>query len=230
MNIKRKILLAAMMVLFGMPMVYSAAAQTSDEVTEAVNFLYRADNLSKLKVYKLADTEKAAVAPQIADKLITSGKEFEKLNRAAKKVLKYHGLSNHCSLVAFELVVPTVFTYQLRSISFSSKALEILSEDEISALVAHEVGHLYLAKDLADARIKEDARAARIAELKCDAIALITLKELGIKPVKLISAVKKLINARKKVGFGDLSEQSASLKNRKDLLNIFLKRIETDKN
>lgn len=224
MKMKRKILSAAMMVLFGMPMVYPTLGQTSDEVTEAVNFLYRADNLLKLKVYKLADTEKAAVAPQIADKLITSGKEFEKLNRAAKKVLEYHGLSNHCSIVAFEFAVPTVFTYQLRSISFSSKALEILSEDEISALVAHEVGHLYLAKDLADARIKEDARAARIAELKCDAIALITLKNLGIKPVKLISAVKKLIKVREDSGFKYLSEQSASVKDRKSLIKIFLER------
>ncbi|MDQ3633780.1 MAG: hypothetical protein M3405_04630 [Acidobacteriota bacterium] len=223
-KIKTEILLAMIAVLFGLPALYPAVAQTDDEVAEAARFLNETTDLSKLKIYKLADTEKAAVAPQIADKLITSGELFGKLNKSAKKVLDYHGLSNHCNIIAFDFAVPTVFTYKLRSISFSSKTLEILNKDEISALVAHEIGHLYLARDWADARINKNARAARIAELKCDAVALVTLKDLGINPVNLISAVEKLIKARKEVGFGDLSEDSASVKDRKSLIKIFLER------
>lgn len=219
---KGKTFTAAIMILFATAAVFPAAAQENGELSEAVRFLDGAADLSKLKVYKLAETDKTTAAPQIADRLVKTGELYEKLQRAAKKVLDYHRLGDHCNVAVFEYQVPTVFTYKLRSVSFSSTALEILGEDETAALVAHEIGHLYLARELADARIKEDARAARIAELKCDVIALITLKKLGIAPENLISAIEKLIKARKEAGYDDLSDQSASLKSRKALLEYFL--------
>ena len=58
------------------------------------------------------------------------------------------------------------FTWKLRSVSFSSKTVEILNDAEITALLAHEVGHLYFAKEIAEARLNQDARASRLTELK----------------------------------------------------------------
>jgi hypothetical protein len=43
-----------------------------------------------------------------------------------------------------------------------------------------------------------NSRLARITELKCDIITLITLKKLGSDPLILIAALKKLIEEREK--------------------------------
>lgn len=193
---------------------------------EAAKYLDEIENsLLKLKIYKLEGTDKSVVEPRIADSIITSGKDAAKFQKIAAKVLGYHKLTDVCSAVLFDDKNPTVFTYRLRSISFSSGIFDVLSDDEIAALIAHEVGHIYLGKELAQARDAGDARLARIIELKCDAIALITLKNLKINPAVLIKALKKLIEAREKLGFETASEQSASMEDRTKLTKYFLKKF-----
>ncbi|MGI8545360.1 MAG: M48 family metalloprotease [Aridibacter sp.] len=154
---------------------------------------------------------------------MTSGKQFEKLQSAAKKILDFHKLQDHCSAVLFESNEPTVFTYKLRSISFSTELLELLSMDEISALVAHEVGHLYLAKDLLQAGKENNLRMIRVVELKSDAVSLVTLKAIGLDPEVLISAIGKLKQAREKNGYEISREKNPSFNDRRALLDKYLK-------
>lgn len=226
---KRKCPSAAIIILLGLAYFFPSAAQDLTELGEAAQFLKNTgDNLKALPVYKLSDTHKNEIFPQIADRIIPKGKDFERLKKIADKVLAHHGLSAHCSVILFRDENPIVLTYKLRSISFSTKTLEILSDDEITALTAHEIGHLYFGKDLADARNSDNARLARLTELKCDIIALITLKQLGIAPMVLISALKKLIEVREKAGLETFTSHSPSIKDRTALAEIFLKQI-TDK-
>jgi hypothetical protein len=197
----------------------------SGELDEAVSFLNKTiGGISGLKVYKLADTERSDIAPQIADIIIRSGKDVEKIQKLAERVLQYHKLTDICSIVLFKDESPRVFTYRLRSISFSTGIFDILTDDEATALIAHETGHLYFGKDLEKAREMGDNRLARIVELKCDVISLITLRNLKIDPAVLISALKKLINAREKSGLQTITEQSPSLEDRISLTEVFLKR------
>lgn len=116
-----------------------------------------------------------------------------------------------------------IFTYRLRTISFSTAAFDLFSKDEIAALIAHEVGHIYLAKELLVARAANDNRTARIIELKCDAVALLTLKKLKIDPQVLIKALQMLITAREKLGLQTMRDQSASMADRIKLTEYFLK-------
>jgi hypothetical protein len=223
---KRKRIIAVIIVWLWMAFVLPAAAQDLTELEEAAQFLKNTgENLKAFTVYKLPDTDGSEVVPQIADKIIKNGKDFERLQKIAVKVMVHHGLSNHCSVILFKDENPIVLTYKLRSISFSTKVLEILSDDEILALTAHEIGHLYFAKDLADARTSDNARLARITELKCDIIALITLKQLEKDPMVLISALKKLIQEREKARLETSTTHSPSIKDRADLAEIFLQQL-----
>lgn len=95
--------------------------------------------------------------------------------------------------------------------------------DEISALVAHEVGHLYLAKDLLQAGKENNLRMIRVVELKSDAVSLVTLKAIGLDPEVLISAIGKLKQAREKNGYEISREKNPSFNDRRALLDKYLK-------
>jgi predicted Zn-dependent protease len=60
------------------------------------------------------------------------------------------------------------------------------------AVVAHELGHEYYWNEFEDARQKHDYSQVQELELRCDAIAVITLQSVGVDPECLISAITKL--------------------------------------
>lgn len=198
------------------------AAQDKTELSEAAEFLEKL-KISKLKIYKLPGTSNSDIFPQIKNRLITSGDNFDKLKKASTKILDQHKLLDHCNVILFESIEPTVFTYKLRSISFSSSLVDILTADEISALTAHEIGHLYLAHDLLKARKENDLKLARIVELKSDAVSLVSLKAVGINPASLISAIEKLEKARKDSSYPISNDANATLPDRRELLDKYLK-------
>jgi Zn-dependent protease with chaperone function len=199
------------------------AIQDKNELAEAVKFLNEAD-LLKLKVYRLADTKKSDVEPQIAGDVISKGNEAQRLEKIAARVLGYLKLTDLCSVILYKSDSPAIFTYKLRSISLSTGIFSILTDDEAAALIAHETGHLFFGKELALARTTDDSKIARIVELKCDAVSLITLKNLKIDPASLVTGLKKLIEAREKLGLQTITDQSPSMENRINLTGIFLKR------
>lgn len=196
---------------------------TESELAVAAAYLNEVkSNFLNLRIYTLAGTDKSNISPEIAGSVITTGEEIIRFNRLAEKVLQYHKLTDICSNVLFKDDKPMVFTYKLRSVSFSTGALNLLSDDEVTALIAHEVGHVYVAKELMNARDNEDSRIARINELKCDAISLLTLKTFGIDPNVLTSALKKLISARKTLGLQTETAQSPAIEDREKLVKIFI--------
>lgn len=201
------------------------AIQDQNELAEAVRFLNEANaDLPKLKVYQLADTRKTDVEPQIEGDVISEGNEAQRLEKIAAKVLGHLKLTDLCSVILYKSDSPIIFTYKLRSISLSTGIFSILTDDEAAALIAHEAGHLFFGKELALARTTEDAKLARIVELKCDVVSLITLKNLKINPVVLVTGLKKLIEAREKLELQTITDQSPSIENRINLTGIFLKR------
>lgn len=183
------------------------------------------DNFLTSKIYTLAGTDRTTVMPEIADALITTGKDADRLQIIAEKVLKFHKLDTTAGTLLFEDEKPRVFTYKLRTISFSTGIFALLTDDEAAALIAHEAGHLYAAKEMAEARSEDDDRLARINELKCDVIALLTLKNLGIDPFVLMTALTKLTDARRKMGLQTETPQSPALADRERLARIFIAKM-----
>ena len=142
-----------------------------------------------------------------------------RLEKIGASVFRQHKVEERCAVVLLASRLPTVFTWKLSFISFTTRDLELFDDDELAALIAHEIGHLYFADDLSRARDAGDDRAARIAELQCDLIALETLRRLRIKPSVLADALDKLVAARDALNIKNLAAGSPSLADRRRLIN-----------
>jgi hypothetical protein len=81
----------------------------------------------------------------------------------------------------------------------SRRALQLVSATELQALVAHEIGHEYFWNEYQRATKRNDRRALKDVELKCDGVAALTLAELGLNPRVLTSATLKLTRFNEKL-------------------------------
>jgi Zn-dependent protease with chaperone function len=70
--------------------------------------------------------------------------------------------------------------------------VDTLSDAELSGIIAHELGHSYFMDEMARAQQTQDARSMREIELKCDAVAILSLKLLGDNPAMYLSGLRKL--------------------------------------
>ena len=68
----------------------------------------------------------------------------------------------------------------------------LLNAAELQAMAAHEIGHEYLWIEWNRARERADRERRKELELVCDAIAAVTLRQLGMDPSKLIDGIKKV--------------------------------------
>jgi Zn-dependent protease with chaperone function len=76
-----------------------------------------------------------------------------------------------------------------------------LSDAELTGIVAHELGHAYFMDDAVAAKRSKQSSALRVVELKCDAVAIVSLKLLGHDPASFLRALQKiqLLLTRKKL-------------------------------
>jgi predicted Zn-dependent protease len=78
------------------------------------------------------------------------------------------------------------------AILITEPALEILTSEELQAVVAHELGHEYYWGEFEMARQHQRYLEIQELELRCDGIGIITLNRLGLNPESLRSAIVKL--------------------------------------
>ena len=86
-------------------------------------------------------------------------------------------------------------------------ALRQLSALELQAIVAHEIGHEYFWDEGLQFR---DSKAQRELELRCDAIAILTLLQLDLDPSLVVSAAVKLTRFNEQRGMRIDAEQYPS--------------------
>ncbi len=111
---------------------------------------------------------------------------------AARPVLDYHA---RLGVVTFKVIeVRHAFVgLHARSVLLASReALWVLSPDEFAALVAHEIAHDYIWQEYRRAMDRKDYKKMQELELRCDGIAVLTLRRLGIDTENLVSAVQKV--------------------------------------
>jgi hypothetical protein len=74
----------------------------------------------------------------------------------------------------------------------SAPAVALLSAAELQAAAAHEIGHEYVWTEWHRAHGQADQKRLRELELVCDAIAIVTLREVGMDWSRLIDAFEKI--------------------------------------
>lgn len=164
--------------------------------------------------------------PAIKPYLIEKGAYPERLARIAEPIFRLHN-TGKSKTVVFKNRVPIILTWKETFVTLSTRAMDLLTDDEIAALVAHETGHLYFAAALGRARTEKNDRQARIIELQCDLAAFTGLAKLGIAPENLIRAVEKLIEERRRLDIKSFEAGSSSLGSRKAVLKLYLSKEKT---
>jgi predicted Zn-dependent protease len=107
-------------------------------------------------------------------------------------ILKYHQRNSVIELRVLRAPTATAVFLAGAAVLITEPALEILTAEELQAVVAHELGHEYYWNEFEAARHHHDYSEVQELELRCDGIAVITLEHLGLDPTSLISATAKL--------------------------------------
>jgi hypothetical protein len=139
--------------------------------------------------------------------------ELSKID-AARPVLECHA---RWDVVTFKVIeVEHAFVgLHARSVLLASRdALSLVDGQEFAALVAHEISHEYVWADYQQAMERQDHQKMQELELRCDGIAVLTLRRLGIDPERLVTAVQKMTRFNQHRGMVASAGDYVSLKER----------------
>jgi len=129
------------------------------------------------------------------------------LFRRAELILRQVAeLQDRSSMTGVELFfyhdpVPAGYLWRGCIMVLSDALSDSLSDAELTGIVAHELGHAYFMGDAVAAKRSKKSSALRVVELKCDAVAIVSLKLLGHDPASFLRALQKiqLLLTRKKL-------------------------------
>ena len=144
-------------------------------------------------------------------------KKLETLNA----VLIYHERDHMFDIEVID--VPQAFI-GLRArviLVISRPALKLLTASELQALTAHELGHEFL---WATRDEIPPGRARQELELKCDGIAALTLLTLGLDPMRVVGAAKKLERFNERSGVAPNAGDYPTLRDREQLVTSLANR------
>jgi hypothetical protein len=120
-----------------------------------------------------------ALPTAIRDQRLTQGKLLRRVETVFQQVLQLHGRSGKVELFLFQHDLPLAQLWRGCVLMLSASLAETLYDGELAGLIAHEIGHSYFEDEMAAAQRNQDARVMRLTELKCDGVALLSLKLLG---------------------------------------------------
>jgi hypothetical protein len=110
----------------------------------------------------------------------------------AEEVLAYHHRRGLITFTIIDVAPAFVGLHGRAVILVSMHALPLVNDQEFAALVAHEIGHEFVWGDYEAAKQQRDQARIQELELRCDGIAVLTLRRLGIDPERLVRAVEML--------------------------------------
>lgn len=147
----------------------------------------------------LPEDKTIRVLPYVREHMISEGKEYERVKRIAGNLLKFMYLQERVRVIYFDSEVPvTAFSYPYALI-VSSAAEQLLSDDELEAVCAHEIMHLIVFDHFKDAIDKKDFKKMRSIELFCDGGAISIIDAKGKDAGNLISGLEKMQSVLEKV-------------------------------
>jgi Zn-dependent protease with chaperone function len=105
----------------------------------------------------------------------------------------------------FQIVIidvrPALFALHARAVVLISRpALDILSAEQVGAMVAHEAAHEYLWSDFQRAREVLDLRALNRIEFTADAISIVRMHGTPMSGEALVSALRKIASFNERFG------------------------------
>ena len=152
------------------------------------------DFLRSIRPSELAPELRAKIVGMLRkeDLVNPNGEALAKL-KSLDAVLKYHQRDSVIEIKVLRVgETATAAFLACAAVLVTERALNLLTAEELQAVVAHELGHEYYWTRFEDARQKNHYSEVQELDLRCDGIALITLQHLGVNPSNLISGISKL--------------------------------------
>ncbi|RPI22213.1 MAG: hypothetical protein EHM61_22810 [Acidobacteria bacterium] len=115
-------------------------------------------------------------------------------------ILAYHDRESVMELKVIQAFQAAVAIHARCVLLVSEQALRLLTAAELQALVAHELGHEYIWNEYEKAKSGEDHEQVQQLELWCDAVAVLTLHDIGADTRALASAIAKMNRFNKRFG------------------------------
>jgi hypothetical protein len=140
----------------------------------------------------------AMVRPQ--DIVPPSAERQAKLD-ALHPVLEYLERSSTTEVKVLRLGLAWAASLQGAAVLVSEEAIDLLTVEELQAVVAHELAHEYFAGEYEAARAGHHYDTVREIELRCDAVSILTMTRLGREPGALLSGVSKLLRFNEQRGY-----------------------------
>ena len=187
--------------LFTLGLSTSIAGQTG-KLTETERAVARLGDLSSdaLRI-RLNEMRQPAYQPgpvllnEIIKRLqltVVTGERVERLKAALQTVLAYHERDGKLPIYVVRSEQPKAFVVMSAALIITTKLMLITNEAELRGLVAHELAHEYLSEECKQASKSGDEGRLREIELFCDAVAALTLNEIGDDPACYALALKRM--------------------------------------
>lgn len=145
----------------------------------------------------------AALPAAVRDRRVTQGKLLRRVEPVLAQVLQLHErtrTSQQPVLFLFEHEFPTAQLWRGCVLLVSTGLAEPLYDGELAGIFAHELSHSYFEDEMAAAQQRRDAQAMRVVELKCDAVAILSVKLLGHNPALYLKGLQRIQTLNKQKG------------------------------
>lgn len=148
---------------------------------------------------QLPEDKTIKVMPFVREHMIATGKDYDRVKLIAGKLLKFMNLQDRIRVIYFESEVPvTAFTYPF-ALCVSSAAATLLNDEELEAVLSHEIMHLIVYPNFKSAIENNNLKELRAIELFCDGGAISILEARGRNSENLISGLEKMQSLLEKV-------------------------------
>jgi hypothetical protein len=177
--------------------------------------------------YNAEDCRRAiATLPQSRrESRITGGRVLRKVQHITNPIIELHNRSNEVELFLYHDHFPVASVWMGCVLVISDALVDILSDDELAGTVAHEIAHAYFMVETNKAKERDNQQAMRIVELKCDAVAMLTLKLFGHDPADHLRGLRKVTNLTKLYSYSNPKNFSEhpTIKDRAEFAQRFIK-------
>ncbi|MBS1808549.1 MAG: M48 family metalloprotease [Acidobacteria bacterium] len=149
----------------------------------------------------------AALPAAIRNHRVTQGKLLRRVEPLLTQVLQLHErtrASQQPELFLFAHDTPTAQLWRGCVLLVSTGLAEPLYDGELAGIFAHELGHVYFEDEMTTVQQRSNAQAMHVIELKCDAVAMLSVKLLGYNPVLYLKGLQRIqvINKQKGLSSG----------------------------
>lgn len=145
---------------------------------------------------------------------------------ALRPILAFHQREDVFVLKVIDLPQAVIGLHARAVLLMSRPVFRLLTEPELHAVVAHEVGHDFFWDEYISLRERRDARGRQALELRCDGIAVLTLVAFGREPTALLTALRKLVEFNEQLGATADQALYPPLSDRARFVTQFMGRLE----